>query len=344
MARRASRKRINDLLAPYGTLIQDAFNASIADITSQADFDRIVKALTAGNIDAALDGLHINEAAFFQFKDALQQTYQAGGAQAVSLLPTLKAADGSLLVIRFVGNQGAAQEYLEQYSGTLIRGLTLDQLNMARDVMSAGLGAGKGPREIGLDLVGRIGKNGVRQGGSIGISQYQATLVQNVRDELAGADPTALRNYLSRQLRDQRFDSRVRAALNDPAKTIPADIQQAMATSYQNRLLAFRGEQIGQTEAMRALHAGQHAAYQQAVLQGTLNGQTISRVWRTAQDKNVRDTHADMEGQTVGLEEPFVTGGGEQLMYPGDPSGSAAETIGCRCDVEVRIDFLSNIR
>jgi hypothetical protein len=57
----------------------------------------------------------------------------------------------------------------------------------------------------------------------------------------------------------------------------------------------------------------------------------------------VRDTHSDMEGQTVSFGEPFETGGGVHLLYPGDPNGPPEEIINCRCYVFPRIDFLSNI-
>lgn len=57
-----------------------------------------------------------------------------------------------------------------------------------------------------------------------------------------------------------------------------------------------------------------------------------TKTWVTAGDERVRDTHADTDGQTVPLDQPFDVGG-EQLMYPGDPNGSDAEVINCRCTV-----------
>jgi hypothetical protein len=55
--------------------------------------------------------------------------------------------------------------------------------------------------------------------------------------------------------------------------------------------------------------------------------------WLSARDNNVRPEHRKAEtvyaaGIPVG--QPFVVGG-EMLMYPGDPSGSAAMIINCRC-------------
>jgi hypothetical protein len=61
------------------------------------------------------------------------------------------------------------------------------------------------------------------------------------------------------------------------------------------------------------------------------------RQWFTMMDSKVRDTHAAMEGQCVGLEEDFETGGGVLLAYPGDPSGPPEEVYNCRC-VEVPVE------
>jgi hypothetical protein len=55
-----------------------------------------------------------------------------------------------------------------------------------------------------------------------------------------------------------------------------------------------------------------------------------SKTWLTARDARVRDTHQSADGQTVPMNQPFTVGG-EQLQYPGDPAGSNAETINCRC-------------
>ena len=52
--------------------------------------------------------------------------------------------------------------------------------------------------------------------------------------------------------------------------------------------------------------------------------------WLTSGNSNVRAAHAAANGQTVPLDEPFVVDG-EQLMHPGDPSGSAGNVINCHC-------------
>lgn len=46
--------------------------------------------------------------------------------------------------------------------------------------------------------------------------------------------------------------------------------------------------------------------------------------------KEPRDTHAAIDGQMVKDGEPFYVDG-EELMYPGDPSGSPENTYNCHC-------------
>lgn len=55
-----------------------------------------------------------------------------------------------------------------------------------------------------------------------------------------------------------------------------------------------------------------------------------TKTWRTTSG-DPRPTHAALDGQTVGIDEAFGNG----LRWPGDHMGSADETAGCRCDMEV---------
>ncbi len=57
----------------------------------------------------------------------------------------------------------------------------------------------------------------------------------------------------------------------------------------------------------------------------------MTREWDAAGDKDTRDSHSAMDGQKRGLDEPFTTGDGWQLMHPGDGSlgAPAEEVINC---------------
>ena len=50
---------------------------------------------------------------------------------------------------------------------------------------------------------------------------------------------------------------------------------------------------------------------------------------------NSRDSHMDMDGQVVRLDEHFISPTGAALMYPGDNSAPPEEVINCQCYMEV---------
>lgn len=55
-----------------------------------------------------------------------------------------------------------------------------------------------------------------------------------------------------------------------------------------------------------------------------------SKRWITMADELVRDSHAELHGMVVPVEEEFPNG----LMFPGDPSGPPEEVYNCRCSIE----------
>lgn len=63
------------------------------------------------------------------------------------------------------------------------------------------------------------------------------------------------------------------------------------------------------------------------------SGLVTEREWMNAGDERVREdpfSHVAANGERVGVDEKFVKTG-EPLSYPGDPDGSAANVILCRC-------------
>jgi hypothetical protein len=57
-----------------------------------------------------------------------------------------------------------------------------------------------------------------------------------------------------------------------------------------------------------------------------------NQVWVTAGDDKVRDAHAEAEGQTVPVGDPFIIDGYE-MEYPGDDSAPIELWVNCRCSV-----------
>lgn len=58
------------------------------------------------------------------------------------------------------------------------------------------------------------------------------------------------------------------------------------------------------------------------------------KTWKTQRDSKVRESHRTMQGQKRDLKEPFITGNGVRIAYPGDPTVPIEEWARCRCWVE----------
>ncbi len=61
-------------------------------------------------------------------------------------------------------------------------------------------------------------------------------------------------------------------------------------------------------------------------------GADIVKQWDAVLDGRTRDSHRRVDGEIRELDEKFSNG----LMFPGDPSGSAAEVVNCRCTANTR--------
>lgn len=89
---------------------------------------------------------------------------------------------------------------------------------------------------------------------------------------------------------------------------------------------ASRAERIARTEVQSAVNHGTLDATKAA--EGGYRPQY--KTWLATLDSRTREEHAEADGQTVPIDAPFDVGG-DLMEYPGDPAGSAANTINCRC-------------
>lgn len=86
-----------------------------------------------------------------------------------------------------------------------------------------------------------------------------------------------------------------------------------------------RAALIARTETHGAANYGAFSAAEETGLE-------LDKEWIAAEDDRTRQSHQDANGQVVPMESPFDIGG-EAMMYPGDPSGSAENVCNCRCTV-----------
>jgi hypothetical protein len=296
--------------------VRQAFLDAVNNLGDRIDIEQIRSLLEQGRVDQALHTVDaqllqqgfapVAEAITGAAVDAARQT-----ARAVNALGEMN--------ISFGITNPQTVDFLRTYEMGLIRAMSADALASVRAAIQAGVAAGRNPLDVARD---------VRQ--FIGLTDSQARAVLNYRNALEQGS----RDALSRQLRDRRFDPTVARAARGESVLSTEQID-TMVGRYEARYLRYRSETIARTESIRSLGAGNHQLWNQAANSGKVDANLVTKKWVTVGDHKVRDTHRELDGQVVKLNERFQCSGGP-IMYPGDPNASAAMTCNCRCVVIYR--------
>lgn len=332
---------LNRIAQQQERLMLNTFNAIVSDIKEQAVISEIVRALEVGNVDAVIELLQLDEATWEPLSDSIRQAYRQGGITGATQIGAIPIDEGTL-VLRFNTRNPRAEEWLATRSSRLITEIVQDQREMVRATLTANLAQGVNPRTSALDLVGRIDAGTKkRTGGFIGLTSQQAQWSVNARTQLENLDPT----YFDRALRDKRLDSKIAKAMAS-GEVLDAKTIDAAVTRMQQRTLKYRADVIARTESINALRAGHHESIAQAIELGELEAGDVMKSWDASMDARTREAHLDADEEyTDGIpfDQPFIVDG-EPLMYPGDPSGSAANTIQCRCREKTTINFGKRVK
>ena len=117
-------------------------------------------------------------------------------------------------------------------------------------------------------------------------------------------------------------------------KKITAQVSRGISTgmSFQQVAQQLAGTtNIGYNNAVRIARTEGHRIQCQAGMDACFKakgkGADVVKQWDATLDGRTRDSHSQVDGEIRELDKPFSNG----LMFPGDPSGSAAEVINCRC-------------
>ena len=118
------------------------------------------------------------------------------------------------------------------------------------------------------------------------------------------------------------------------AKAVNQEISRGIATALSYNEIArninkkyWIGINKSQTIARTEGHRVSQIATYEAQKGAKAAGCSIVKQWDATMDSRTRDSHAKVDGEIREIEEKFSNG----LMFPGDPNGSAAEVINCRC-------------
>lgn len=313
-------ERIERLLSTAEPELRAAFMGMVVEIKSALTLAEIADFIERGELEKALDAA-LRPAALLG--EAYTDSYIAAARDTAR---ELGVALGDIRLVFDQTNAGAVNA-INNNKLRLIQGFTQDQRATTRQALMNSIAQGENPIEAAR-----------RFRDSIGLTPRQELAVRNYRRALETGDSDAL----ARALRDKRFDPTVRAAIDGKKPLTRAQIDK-MVDRYRERMLKYRSEVIARTEALRSTHQGVDEMYRQAINAGELRPESLSREWNTAKDERVRASHSAMHGQVQPFGQPFVSGNGNLLNYPGDPEAPPEETIQCRCAVGTRITTLAGV-
>lgn len=335
------QQKLTLLIASMTAELQNAFLAAIQSVTDGILITELTAAIEARNYDLAFALMNMNAPVFRPLTRAFEDAFENfGNNKGASFPKRLQTPSGSMM-FRFDMTNQRAESWLKNQSSGLITRVQDETRQNIRNVMTEGMQAGRNPRAVALDLVGRYdATTGKRVGGIIGLTRNQENWVRSARTKLEQLDET----YFTMKLRDARFDGTVRTAI-DTRTPIPAETIDRLITRYKDNALKARAENIARTEIARSLNQSEYEATKQAVDSGAIHAQAVTREWDSAGDNRVRPDHKIMDGQRVGLDEAFKSPDGQMMMFPGDTSlgASVKLTAGCRCRVKTVIDWFDGV-
>lgn len=309
-----SSARLQRLIERLQPRFRRAFAEAVGTLRNERSLVEITRFLEVGRFDLALSSL---EAAAARVASPWGETYYTSGRE------TARFVAGSLnVLLTFNVADPRALRIVEENSLRMVRAFSAEQFRATRAALSEGLRFGVNPRDTA-----RLFRD------SIGLTENQARAVVNYRRLLNEGSLDAL----NRKLRDRRFDPTVRGAFAE-GRALTGEQVDRMVGRYGERMLAHRAEVIARTETLSAVHAGSDELYRQAVESGDLPADGLVQEWVPAGDARTRDWHASMAGQQRLLGEPFTSGRGNSLRFPGDPNAPANEVIQCRCAITTRFN------
>ena len=93
------------------------------------------------------------------------------------------------------------------------------------------------------------------------------------------------------------------------------------------------------TMVTSAENKGRQDGFERAAAAGII----LEREWIATSDGRTRDWHRELDGVTVGVDEPFENAIGK-IMYPGDPSANGANVWNCRCTIAAKVLGFKSVR
>lgn len=199
--------------------------------------------------------------------------------------------------------------------------------HIARGKAAAEIAAGAAVRQswqAGIQLADAV----LDSGALTGLSDPLLNAIIDVTQDQTRAVWSELGSKLKTTVR------RATVGVVDPFKAM-VDLSKAISDPKIFKSPMARAEVIVRTEVNRTFSVAQQQRLGDAAAAMKKVGLQPMKYWLSAEDDRVRPEHAAAASRyskekAIPVDQPFVVGG-EKLMHPVDPAGSAWNTIQCRC-------------
>lgn len=307
-------QRLEALLKRIDAKWRVEFQSFLESATSEASIRQIANLIEAGKLQDALE--YLDSLTMKLAVSVIPPSFSLVGSSKTEVLAPKAFKVNPLIAIAFDPAHPRAAAIQQSQTLDFVRGFNNDQREVVNSVLDEAFMKGHNPLKAAREIKG-----------AIGLTPRQWKAVKNYRTLLEEGSIEAL----GRELRDRRHDPLVERLFSE-GKGLSQDQIDKMVERYTANYHKYRAEVIARTESGRTLSEANREAFTQTVEALQLPESAIIRTWNTTQDKRTRESHVTMDGQKVtGMNTPFITGNGVQLLYPGDPAGPAEEVIQCRC-------------
>ncbi len=305
-AERAFLLKVQRRAAQFSPELAAALASSWQFIRQQLGDSAIAKFLSRGDVEGLLATIltaKLLDRAFQAVRVHLRTTVESSARLTIPDLPS--ASRGRSLSIALDLLNPTVAQATRVFEDRILTRLKGDVQEVARRLLNESLARGVNGVELGRSLRSVIG-----------LSPNQEQYIENFRRSLLGESDYG--SPFDRELRDRRYDTRIRSALSGDGKPLTDAEIEKMMQAYRRGWVNHNGETWGRTLSRNALRVGQKSTWQQAVDRGDLTAEEVERVWiHYMPQPNPREHHRAKHHEAVPMNQPYSNG--DTYAGEGDP-------------------------
>jgi hypothetical protein len=180
-------------------------------------------------------------------------------------------------------------------------------------------------------------------------AKYAPDLIDGLKAAMAQHEYKANANDIGEQALRKWFATTAGERAKQTAQTTMGDVRRLLSQAFDEGepeaqvlkaglaakgLSAWRADVIARTETHAAAQFVSDFVARQIASEV---GVQLEKAWVPVFDDRTREAHAGMDSEDwIHMDAAFLVGG-ERLQYPGDPAGSAENTVNCRCQLVKRV-------